>query len=103
MNPELWTEAKALFFDALGQPPDARRAWLAAACPDNPPLRQEVESLLDAHDAAGSFIETPAAGYDVKVKAVVDAHAKWPVLGIFGEPRVNVLALNRALDALPPG
>jgi K+-transporting ATPase ATPase C chain len=38
-----------------------------------------------------------------KVKTVVDAHAKWPVLGIFGEPRINVLALNRALDALPPG
>jgi potassium-transporting ATPase KdpC subunit len=38
-----------------------------------------------------------------KVKAVVEAHAKWPILGIVGEPRVNVLALNRALDALSPG
>jgi K+-transporting ATPase ATPase C chain len=38
-----------------------------------------------------------------KVKALVEAHAKRPALGIFGEPRVNVLALNRALDALPPG
>jgi K+-transporting ATPase ATPase C chain len=38
-----------------------------------------------------------------KVKALVEAHAKKPALGIFGEPRVNVLALNRALDALAPG
>lgn len=38
-----------------------------------------------------------------KVKALVDAQTDKPVLGIFGEPRVNVLDLNRALDALPPG
>jgi potassium-transporting ATPase KdpC subunit len=38
-----------------------------------------------------------------KVKALVEAQVKKPQLGIFGEPRVNVLALNRALDALPPG
>jgi potassium-transporting ATPase KdpC subunit len=38
-----------------------------------------------------------------KVKALVEAHAKKPALGIFGEPHVNVLELNRALDALAPG
>lgn len=38
-----------------------------------------------------------------KVRTLVDAHVKWPLLGIFGEPRVNVLALNRALDAMTPG
>jgi K+-transporting ATPase ATPase C chain len=38
-----------------------------------------------------------------KVKGLVDVQTKRPALGIFGEPRVNVLALNRALDALPGG
>jgi K+-transporting ATPase ATPase C chain len=38
-----------------------------------------------------------------KVKASVAAQVQEPALGIFGEPRVNVLALNRALDALAPG
>src|SRR4029079_12281847 len=35
-----------------------------------------------------------------KVKALVEAQAMKPALVIFGELRVNVLSLNRALDAL---
>jgi potassium-transporting ATPase KdpC subunit len=37
------------------------------------------------------------------VRAVIDAHSQAPWLGVFGEPRVNVLALNLALDDLAPG
>ena len=33
------------------------------------------------------------------VRKVVEREISWPVLGIFGEPRVNVLLLNMALDA----
>lgn len=38
---------------------------------------------------------TPAA-----VQSIVDAHVAGRTFGILGEPRVNVLALNRALDAV---
>ena len=34
-----------------------------------------------------------------EVLAVIDAHAEGPLLGFIGQPRVNVLAVNRALDA----
>jgi K+-transporting ATPase ATPase C chain len=37
------------------------------------------------------------------VRQLVDAHTEWPVLGIFGEPRVNILLLNVALDAATAG
>ncbi|HWG05407.1 MAG TPA: potassium-transporting ATPase subunit KdpC [Beijerinckiaceae bacterium] len=35
-----------------------------------------------------------------RVAALVESHIKTPVLGIFGEPRVNVLRLNMDLDRL---
>jgi potassium-transporting ATPase KdpC subunit len=35
-----------------------------------------------------------------RVQALIAAHAKNRILGVFGEPRVNVVELNLALDAI---
>jgi K+-transporting ATPase ATPase C chain len=40
---------------------------------------------------------------EAEVKQLVEATMQSPLLGIFGEPRVNVLALNMALDAMKAG
>jgi serine/threonine protein kinase/Tfp pilus assembly protein PilF len=49
-----------LFTAALAQTaPGARAAYLDQACAANPDLRERLDNLLAAHDAAGSFLELP--------------------------------------------
>ncbi len=55
--------AQAIFDAALAFTPAERPAYLAGACGDNLQLRQRVEALLRAHEAAGGFLpEQPAPG-----------------------------------------
>jgi tetratricopeptide (TPR) repeat protein/tRNA A-37 threonylcarbamoyl transferase component Bud32 len=51
---------QSLFHEALGKPPGERAAFLDATCAGQPDLRAAVESLLAAHEAAGSFLDKPA-------------------------------------------
>jgi predicted Ser/Thr protein kinase len=46
-----------VFHRALDEAPEARAAFVEAACAGDDALRDEVRSLLAAHDAAGHFIE----------------------------------------------
>jgi serine/threonine protein kinase len=45
-----------LYHAVLAQPPEERAAFLAQACPDDPLVRAEVQSLLD--QKAASFLES---------------------------------------------
>src|SRR5688572_21262705 len=55
-----WNRIKALFQAVIERAPNERDAFLEKACGDDRDLRQEVESLLTAHAAAGTFAERSA-------------------------------------------
>jgi tetratricopeptide (TPR) repeat protein len=54
MKTQRWERTKEFLEQALRLPPDERQAYLDAACRPDGELRSEVESLIAAHEAAGS-------------------------------------------------
>jgi eukaryotic-like serine/threonine-protein kinase len=56
-----WQRVKGVFQAALDRPPEARAAFLDAACRDDLELRREVESLLTCQPQVAGFLATPAS------------------------------------------
>jgi serine/threonine protein kinase/Tol biopolymer transport system component len=60
VNAERLQKVSPIFRQAVELSPDERAAFLASSCEGDATLREDVESLLSAHERAGSFIESPA-------------------------------------------
>jgi TolB-like protein/tetratricopeptide (TPR) repeat protein len=58
MTPDQWARAVELFERLVERPAGERSPSLAAACPDDPEVRDEVARMLDADSAAGTFGES---------------------------------------------
>ena len=59
LTPERWLQVEKLFQTALERPPADRALFLDESCGDDLELRSEVESLLEAHEQADSFLDDP--------------------------------------------
>lgn len=97
--------------DSLQKEVKVRIAALQTADPENnTPIPVDLvtssASGLDPHiSPAATYYQVPRIARERglsedKVQALVQKHIEAPFLGIFGEPRVNVLMLNLALDSL---
>ncbi|CAB3670464.1 potassium-transporting ATPase subunit C [Achromobacter denitrificans] len=97
---------------ALAEAIQARIAALKAADPGNP-LPVPAELLTASGSGLDPHISPAAAAYQAarvararqlpreQVDALIRAHTDTPWLGLLGDPTVNVLTLNLALDQLP--
>ena len=75
MEPERWQQVKAALGEAMALTGTARSGYLERLGEDDPELRAELDSLLEADQQAGSaFLEDPAA-------AVLEAPAPSPHVG----------------------
>src|SRR5262245_63472089 len=70
-----------IFKAAVKMAPEQRVAYLDQTCGTNQELRGEVESLLRAHDASGSFLHDPAAKAQATVAGDALAETAGTVIG----------------------
>ncbi len=100
---------------ALVQAVRARIASLRAADPDQASRPVPIDLVTTSGSGLDPDVSPAAALYQVhrvararglsedRVRALVEQHVEARTFGVLGEPRVNVLGLNLALDALARG
>lgn len=72
MNADTVRRERGIFEAAREMSSAAREEYLQRACGGDATLRQRIESLLQADDQAGSFLESPAFSSDPSLLTLLD-------------------------------
>src|SRR5213594_1880731 len=84
MDPERWRQLDQIFNGALERSPEARSAFIEAACHGDRDLQREVESFLERAAQAGSFLETPALESVASVLTPGAVLGPYQIIGLLG-------------------
>src|SRR5215467_7406318 len=87
MDAKRWKQIKEIYDRAIDLRGDERESILAKACASDDDLRREVESLLAAHDDAGTFLQSPAV--EVAAREIVADEVSSPSPQPFGQELAN--------------
>ncbi|HKQ75815.1 MAG TPA: protein kinase [Blastocatellia bacterium] len=87
MDAKLWGQIKDIYDRALDLRDEEREDFLAEACGDDGDLRNEVESLLAAHEDAGAFLQSPAV--EVAAREIVADELTSPAPQLIGRELAN--------------
>ncbi len=104
MQSERWRQVDTLFVAALEREAGQRAVFLDSACAGDEQLRSEVESLLAAHEQAGSFLGQPALAESARAGAADPAASlsgssvsHYEVMALLGEGSMGRVYLARDL------
>jgi serine/threonine-protein kinase len=87
MDVKRWGQIKEIYDRALDLSRDERQVFLAEACAGDDDLRREVESLLAAHEDAGTFLQSPAV--EVAARDIVADEVTSPAPQLIGRELAN--------------
>src|SRR5262245_41241321 len=87
MDAKRWGQIKEIYDCALDLSREERRSFLDEACAGAADLRREVETLLAAHEDAGTFLQAPA--FEVAAREMVADEVSSPATQLIGRELAN--------------